>query len=215
MTYDELKSQLPPSRTRIQLQEDVKKFIGKNITINTKLVDISSNRVMIWDPSYSINSFSDSKTHVEFSPEKFRDKLLLFPKLSQVVITAKLISASFGYLGNHSYRFELIDIQKFQPPPPPNPVQQQPQKSSGQSGCFIATACYGNYDAPEVLVLRQFRDNKLLQSFFGRAFVKFYYSVSPFLAALVSKSDTLKKSVRQYFLDPIVRKLQQHVSDEK
>ena len=27
--------------------------------------------------------------------------------------------------------------------------------------CFIATACYGNYNAPEVLALRQFRDEKL------------------------------------------------------
>lgn len=82
-------------------------------------------------------------------------------------------------------------------------------------GCFVATACYGNYDAPEVLVLRQFRDDKLLQSFFGRVFVKFYYSVSPFFATLISKSDTLKKSVRQYFLEPIVRKLQRQFSDEK
>ena len=79
---------------------------------------------------------------------------------------------------------------------------------SKSGGCFIATACYGNYDAPEVLVLRQFRDEKLLQSFFGKVFVKFYYSVSPFFATLISKPDTLKKSVRQYLLEPIVRKLQ-------
>ncbi len=75
-------------------------------------------------------------------------------------------------------------------------------------GCFIATVCYGNYDAPEVLVLRQFRDDKLLKTSFGKAFVKFYYSVSPFLATLISKSDLLKKSVQRYFLEPIVTKLQ-------
>jgi len=80
---------------------------------------------------------------------------------------------------------------------------------TGKGGCFVATACYGDYDAPEVLVLRQFRDDKLLQSFYGKVFVKFYYSVSPFFATLISKSDFLKKSVRQYFLEPIIRKLQQ------
>lgn len=77
-----------------------------------------------------------------------------------------------------------------------------------KTGCFIATACYGNYDAPEVLVLRQFRDEKLLQNLYGKMFVKFYYSVSPFLTRTISKSDTLKKSVRKYFLEPIVEKLQ-------
>ena len=40
----------------------------------------------------------------------------------------------------------------------PNP------KSGG--GCFIATACYGDYNAPEVLALRYFRDNTLLKNFF-------------------------------------------------
>ena len=75
-------------------------------------------------------------------------------------------------------------------------------------GCFVATACYGDYDAPEVLVLRRYRDDKLLKTLYGKAFVKFYYAVSPFFAALISKSETLKKSVRQYFLEPIISKLQ-------
>ena len=82
------------------------------------------------------------------------------------------------------------------------------------SQCFIATAAYGNYEAPEVLVLRQFRDEKLLKTLSGRAFVKLYYSVSPFFATIISKSELLKKSVRQYFLEPIVNKLQRQMKDE-
>lgn len=74
--------------------------------------------------------------------------------------------------------------------------------------CFIATACYGSYDAQQVLELRQFRDEKLLKTFFGKVFVKFYYFVSPFFAAIISKSDLSKKLVRQYFLEPIVTKIQ-------
>jgi hypothetical protein len=42
--------------------------------------------------------------------------------------------------------------------------------------CFIATAVYGDKDAPEVETLRQYRDNVLMQSTPGRAIVDFYYS---------------------------------------
>jgi RNA polymerase subunit RPABC4/transcription elongation factor Spt4 len=78
-----------------------------------------------------------------------------------------------------------------------------------KSGCFIATACYGDYNAPEVLILRQYRDDKLLKSFFGKYFVKLYYLISPYIASLIAKSERLKKSVRHYFLAPIVSKLMQ------
>jgi hypothetical protein len=86
--------------------------------------------------------------------------------------------------------------------------RQKAEERQRNSGCFVATTCYGNYNAPEVLVLRQFRDDKLLKTSFGKAFVKIYYSFSPFFAKLISKSDWLKKSVRHYFLEPIVSKIQ-------
>lgn len=76
-----------------------------------------------------------------------------------------------------------------------------------RKGCFVATACYGDYDAPEVMVLRQFRDDRLLKTIFGRIFVNIYYSISPFFAKRISKSEILKRYVRQYFLQPIVEKL--------
>lgn len=78
----------------------------------------------------------------------------------------------------------------------------------GEEGCFIATACYGDYNAKEVLVLRQFRDEKLLKTSFGKLFVQLYYFVSPSLAAIISKSNFLRKFIRKYFLQPIISKLQ-------
>ena len=38
---------------------------------------------------------------------------------------------------------------------------------------------YGDYDHPQVMVLRDFRDTILSNSIFGRAFIKFYYRYSP------------------------------------
>lgn len=48
-----------------------------------------------------------------------------------------------------------------------------------EKGCYIATAVYGSYDCPEVWALRRYRDNYLASSALGRAFINFYYSVSP------------------------------------
>lgn len=75
-------------------------------------------------------------------------------------------------------------------------------------GCFIATVCYDDYNSREVMVLRQFRDNKLLKSFVGTFFVKFYYCISPKLASLISKSNTVKGILRKYILEPIISRLE-------
>ena len=80
--------------------------------------------------------------------------------------------------------------------------------------CFIATACYGNYNAPEVLALRQFRDEKLLKTNIGKMFVGFYYVISPPLAAIIAKSGVLKTLIQRYFLAPIVAKLQQQTNNK-
>lgn len=60
------------------------------------------------------------------------------------------------------------------PTPSPGPRPQPPK-----SGCYIATMVYGSYDAPQVLVLRQFRDNVLNKYYLGRRFISFYYHYSP------------------------------------
>ncbi|HBF4443252.1 TPA: tetratricopeptide repeat protein [Clostridioides difficile] len=73
-------------------------------------------------------------------------------------------------------------------------------------GCYIATAVYGSYDAPEVLVLRYFRDNTLRKSFLGRIFIKVYYALSPPIAKWLKNADRLNNLVRN-ILDKIVSKL--------
>lgn len=75
--------------------------------------------------------------------------------------------------------------------------------SSSSHGCFIATAAYGSYLEPEVMVLRMFRDRVLLTNTWGRAFVAWYYRVSPPLADLVRGSEALRIGVRG-LLTPVV-----------
>ena len=48
-----------------------------------------------------------------------------------------------------------------------------------EGGCYIATMAYGSYDHPQVMVLRNFRDDYLSKREWGRNFIKYYYKHSP------------------------------------
>lgn len=58
--------------------------------------------------------------------------------------------------------------------------------------CFIATATYGSPLAPQVNLLRKFRNQYLVPYKWGRAFVKTYYKYSPKLARTIEHSPFLK-----------------------
>ena len=85
-------------------------------------------------------------------------------------------------------------------------VQYEKQKS----GCFVATACYGDYDATEVLLLRNYRDTVLLKTTFGRSFVSIYYILSPPIARFIDKSELLKAFIRKNILAPIISKIKKN-----
>ncbi len=51
--------------------------------------------------------------------------------------------------------------------------------TSEKEGCYVATMVYGNYNHPNVIVLRKFRDYNLKNVLIGRLFIKYYYRFSP------------------------------------
>lgn len=83
-----------------------------------------------------------------------------------------------------------------------NRIQETKSQEKKKSGCFIATAVYGNENAPEVENLRRFRDQLLVRSCVGRAFIIFYYLVSPTIARLIEPSEPIKSLIRTIVLRP-------------
>ncbi len=72
--------------------------------------------------------------------------------------------------------------------------------------CFIATAVYQDPDCFEIEVLRSYRDDMLEKHKLGRAFIKYYYKLSPPIAAWLVHHQKTSKCVR-LILDLIVKRI--------
>lgn len=77
---------------------------------------------------------------------------------------------------------------------------------SEYDGCYVATAVYGSYDCPEVWTLRRFRDKTLAETWYGRAFIRLYYAISPTLVKYFGKAKWFQRLFRKP-LDGFVKKL--------
>jgi peptidyl-prolyl cis-trans isomerase B (cyclophilin B) len=87
----------------------------------------------------------------------------------------------------------LISIAKEKPEP-----ESLPPVRIG--GCLIATATYGSELAPQVQLLREIRDNTVLQTQSGTSFMtafnQFYYSFSPAIADYERENAVFKETVK-------------------
>jgi len=81
-----------------------------------------------------------------------------------------------------------------------NDVCVAEQQQSGGGGCLIATAAFGSEMAPQIQFLREIRDNTVLQTESGSAFMtgfnQFYYSFSPAIADYERENPAFKEVVK-------------------
>ena len=93
----------------------------------------------------------------------------------------------------------------------------EPQTTESEGGgCLIATAAFGSEMAPQVQLLREIRDNTILQTESGTNFIstfnQFYYSFSPIIADYERENPYFKEAVK-LTLTPLLASLTllQHV----
>ncbi|WP_255465303.1 Ig domain-containing protein [Nitrosopumilus sp. b3] len=72
--------------------------------------------------------------------------------------------------------------------------------NSGGGGCLIATATYGTEMAPQVQLLREIRDNQLMNTESGASFMsgfnQIYYSFSPTIADIERENPVFREAVK-------------------
>jgi len=78
---------------------------------------------------------------------------------------------------------------------------------SDKGGCYIATACYGDYESIEVIEFRKFRDEKLSKTWIGKTFILFYYFISPSIAEWLKDKKGLNNWIKINLFDRIYIRL--------
>ena len=141
--------------------------------------------------------FSNSDTtysiiHINLT-EWFRYEINSFDftvKSFEIMIDGLMQPIGFG---EHPIFVQLINDSRLKPTP-----ESLPPARIG--GCLIATAAFGSEMAPQVQFLRELRDNTVLQTESGSAFMtgfnQFYYSFSPAIADYERENPAFKEAVK-------------------
>ena len=151
------------------------------------------------DPSYELNY---TETEIKRYKKNF-ERILenydfyiedgsYFYATNDIVETSHVVSSIFCdvYQCGGNLEFEAEgDLSSLS-----NTTKVKTTKKSGS--CFVATAVYEDYDHPQVIRLRAFRDHFLSGSALGRTLIRIYYVVGPYLAILPTRSRVTKRLLR-------------------
>ncbi len=129
----------------------------------------------------------------------------------EVLIDGEMQPINFG---RDPIFLQLINDAKAKPDPeslPPGYESKIPGLAGTENGgCLIATATYGSELASQVQQLRELRDNTVLQTESGSAFMvgfnQFYYSFSPMIADYERENPAFRETVK-LILTPLLTSL--------
>ncbi len=159
---------------------------GETVAISGKVLDSHGNPVLgagisiqVGDPPvYADGIISDNSG-------SYVDSFVLQTGIAAGQYTVYATASKAGYdSARQQTQFTIL-------PQAATTTSTQPSsQTSSPSKCFIATATYGSEIAPEVALLRNFRDAEVMQTSAGRSFMlafnAFYYSFSPQVASFIA-----------------------------
>lgn len=212
--HSEIKVDLYMKPYYIQLRTDDLRWFEFN---NTKELDPRIYRSLIsdyrvknrYDPEYNflLLNISDFKILLEMANGDYYEEIIS-KRIDNYTIGAEEAelapygSPLFEKLTNWSETIDDIreDAKKR--------IKKVKRTDCFTDGCYIATCVYGSYDCPEVWTLRRFRDNILASTWYGRTFIKIYYSTSPTLVKWFGKTRWFNNLFKP-FLDNMVTSLKE------
>ena len=156
-------------------------------------------------------NFNKIQEHIDYTVTVVKDGENIFGPipLTHTSPGKVKIPVEFTSSGEHQVIIEMEGIL-FQPIPAETTVftinvgesgSSQPSESTNEGGgCLIATAAFGSEMSPQVQQLRELRDNVVMQTTSGHAFMtgfnQVYYSFSPYVADFERENVVFKETVK-------------------
>jgi hypothetical protein len=198
-SIENAKSLISSCKSKLQ---NIKNILGSSdeLYLNVSSAVVSNALGMI------IEVVNDAQSGLEYN----RAKLLVLPSIVSDAVSAISLMDSLDMNSQTRRRFSenkatinSINTQL-------DSVRRQirsatsSSSSSGSSGCYIATMAYGDYDHPQVMELRKFRDEFLNKSLLGRIFISLYYKYSPLLVQRLKDKPKTNDIIRT-LLDQLIK----------
>ena len=179
-------------------------------------VKLSYDKIVPGDQTKLLIEFINPQTkkiqeHVDYKITVSKDGKTVFGPipLTHTSVGSVKIPVEFVNEGVYSVEFEIEGIL-FQPIPSEKVsfdvtvgesfAQPIPTPEDKKGGCLIATATFGSELSPQVQQLRELRDNTILNTKSGMAFMttfnQFYYSFSPTVADFEREQPIFKEVVK-------------------
>jgi peptidyl-prolyl cis-trans isomerase B (cyclophilin B) len=126
-------------------------------------------------------------------------------KLKSIIISGPDKFYTIGYANseeNFDSKLNLFDesLNSFTILSNETSLQTNNETQNNGGGCLIATTAFGTELAPQIQLLREIRDNTILGTHSGAAFMSvfnsFYYSFSPTIADLERQNPVFKEAVK-------------------
>ncbi len=135
------------------------------------------------DPQYYVDRYNTEATYKEWFDENFSEYDSIYQAVG--LKEPEIIEEEFGECGEGT---DLV-----------NGMCAIVDNSKG-GGCLIATAAYGSEMAPQVQLLREIRDNQLMNTESGISFMagfnELYYSFSPHIADMERENPAFKEMIK-------------------
>ena len=162
------------------------KYTVKNINKNNiNFEQVKYIHYCIGDITSKISTFEEIKKLFVFRPDQS----------SKIIVDALALLSQLPFDNDESRKQFNQLVKYYQNMGDANDTLKE-VKLDKTGSCYIATMAYGDYNHPQVIYLRQYRDRKLLSHVSGKLFVKFYYTTSPYLVLIFKNSTRVNRFVR-------------------
>lgn len=125
---------------------------------------------------------------------KYRDKF------NNNMAAAHSISPSYEKLLRERMTDAMDTLRQIDPSYAPPTIEKKKADA-----CFVVTATMGDFNHPDTVYLRRFRDEWLEKQPLGPAAIRAYYAVGPVLAGLIRQNDWLRRASHRLIVKPAIR----------